>query len=52
MHLNIAIHTVSPLHASICVKAWIVTDDTSKRLEAFEMWCYCRMLRIYLPCHK
>lgn len=28
------------------VETWILTDATCKRLEAFEMWCYRRMLRI------
>lgn len=28
------------------VEAWTLTDATCKRLEAFEMWCYRRMLRI------
>lgn len=28
------------------VEAWTLTEATSKRLEAFEMWCYRRMLRI------
>lgn len=27
-------------------EAWTLKADTQKRLEAFEMWCYRRMLRI------
>lgn len=28
------------------VETWTLTQSTSKKLEAFEMWCYRRMLKI------
>lgn len=28
------------------IEAWTLTEDACKRLEAFEMWCYRRMLRV------
>lgn len=33
------------------LEAWTLTDNTSKRLEAFELWCYRRMLRISYTHH-
>ena len=56
MHLNIAIRT-QVLRCYVFstllygVEAWTLTDATSKRLEAFEMWCYRRMLRISYTYH-
>ena len=33
------------------VESWSLTEATTKRLEAFEMWCYRRMLRVSYTHH-
>lgn len=33
------------------VEAWTLTETTQRRVEAFEMWCYRRMLRIPWTSH-
>jgi len=56
MHLNITIRT-QVLKCYVFstllygVEAWTLKDATSKRLEAFEMLCYRRMLRISYTYH-
>lgn len=45
LQIRILLCYIRPIAVYGC-EAWTLKEDTRRRLEAFEMWCYRRMLRI------